>query len=157
MVFSELENKNMYSAWTCKIDNCTVSKSTSLKLKSYGVRTIIIDPSEEPDYVEMSHASYYTITFTHTFKHDNDKVYFAFCKPYSYMRLRNMYTIFEKDIGNRYAAGGRISIPNDNSVIIEGKDLFYKREQLATSLGGLPVEILTIAANSNMVDAGKIS
>ena len=31
--------------------------------------------------------NYYTLTFTHTFEHDSDTVYFAHCFPYTYTDL----------------------------------------------------------------------
>lgn len=32
---------------------------------------------------------YYTLTFTYTFKHDQDSVFFAYAVPYSYSDLRH--------------------------------------------------------------------
>lgn len=39
------------------------------------------------DYVLMRY--FYTLTFTHTFEHDNDNVFFSYSVPYTLTDLRN--------------------------------------------------------------------
>lgn len=41
--------------------------------------------------------SYYTATFTYTFEHDDDLVYFAYSVPYTYSDLRNDIVAIETD------------------------------------------------------------
>ena len=40
---------------------------------------------------------YYTLTFTHTFEHDNDQVYFAHCFPFTYTDLVDDLTRLQRD------------------------------------------------------------
>lgn len=40
---------------------------------------------------------YYTLTFTHTFEHDDDTVYFSHCYPYTYSDLVDDLSAIEKD------------------------------------------------------------
>lgn len=41
--------------------------------------------------------NYYTLSFTYTFKHENDQVYFAHCFPYTYSDLVDDLNRIEKD------------------------------------------------------------
>ena len=40
---------------------------------------------------------YYTLTFSHTFAHDQDKVYFAYSVPYSYSDLTRDLDLIAQD------------------------------------------------------------
>jgi hypothetical protein len=40
---------------------------------------------------------YYSLTFTYTFEHSEDNVFFAYCYPYSYTDLNNDIAILEAD------------------------------------------------------------
>jgi len=74
---------------------------------------------------EKGGTNYYTLTFTVTFKHDNDSVYFAHCYPYTYTDLQNDLMEIEKDPH----AGGH-----------------FRRRKLCDTLAGNACDLLTITS-----------
>ena len=155
MVFSELDNKNIYTSWTCRVEDCAVNRTPASSLRPRGARTIAIDPDEEFELSEPTQPCYYTLSFTHTFKYDNDKVYFAFCKPYSYTRLKLFYNKIETELFKDAVNAKCENVNMLPEVQIETKDLYYKRIQLATSAGGVPVDAITISSASPALQPGK--
>merc|ERR1719313_958238 len=65
---------------------------------------------------------FYTLSFTYTFAHDNDVVYFAHCYPYSFSRLQEVLAELEA------------SAPKD----------FLDRQALCRTLAGNRCDLLTI-------------
>lgn len=141
MVFSELDNKTMYTSWTCKVDDCTITKTEVKSFQPLGLRTIQIGKEDDYEKPEYNQTYNFNISFSHTFKYDNDNVYFAFCKPYSFTRLHNFYSKIEKKLNKKTER------MNSGEIEYQGKDIYYKREKLVTSLGLLPVDILTITSS----------
>eukprot|EP01022_Parablepharisma_sp_SALTPOND_P035819 TRINITY_DN966_c0_g1_i1.p1 TRINITY_DN966_c0_g1~~TRINITY_DN966_c0_g1_i1.p1 ORF type:complete len:817 (+),score=44.79 TRINITY_DN966_c0_g1_i1:3330-5780(+) len=151
LVFSEADND---VAWTNKTDRIQIIKNASVPSSS-GERTIPIDTIEENECTfPVRTGNGYTLSFAHTFKYDNDKVYFAFWKPYSYTRLQKFFQKCETDL---IKEGIHKPFPwkkkhsscwINAEAEIETRDISYKREQLCLSLGGVPVDLLTITASS---------
>eukprot|EP01022_Parablepharisma_sp_SALTPOND_P016667 TRINITY_DN249_c1_g1_i1.p1 TRINITY_DN249_c1_g1~~TRINITY_DN249_c1_g1_i1.p1 ORF type:complete len:1041 (-),score=41.47 TRINITY_DN249_c1_g1_i1:2296-5418(-) len=130
LMFSEKEYKNMYLSWTSsKIDNVTTTKSP---FKYSGTRFIHLASEQAVDMDNSLNNGkrlgyyHYTLSFTHTFKYDNDRVYFAFFKPYSYTRMTTFLRRMES--------------------AVEKEGVLYKREKMCNSLLGLPVDLITITS-----------
>lgn len=120
--FSEKEHRSIYSSWsTNRIDNLTLSKSTA---KISGGRTIRLSDDQESEAQET--AANYVLSFTHTFKYDYDKVYFAFVTPYPYTRLLKFLNYVEP--------------------LIQDDSIIYKRERLCSSLLEIPVDAIAISS-----------
>ena len=87
----------------------------------------------------------YTLSFTYTFLHDNDEIYFALWKPYSYSKLK----AFIQDTEDALLQESKVkSLKNEEMCEIRTADVNYRRTQLCISLGGLPIDLLTITANT---------
>ncbi|CAD8120249.1 unnamed protein product [Paramecium sonneborni] len=79
------------------------------------------------EYHQTMRAKYYQLRFSYTFKHNNDKVYFAHSYPYTYTNLLEFL----------------------NSILINSeKNQYITRKSLCTTLGGNTCEVLTITSNS---------
>ncbi|KAM3136568.1 hypothetical protein pb186bvf_011371 [Paramecium bursaria] len=69
---------------------------------------------------------YYQLRFSYTFKHDNDKVYFAHSYPYTYTNLVNYL----------------------NGILVDpDKSQYISRKELCHTLGGNSCDVLTITSN----------
>jgi murein tripeptide amidase MpaA len=77
---------------------------------------------------------YYTLTFTHTFKYDNDCVYFAYSVPYTYTDLRNDLHDIESN---------------------EARAVNVSRKILCKTLAGEDCEYLTITSRENLEDFNR--
>ena len=69
--------------------------------------------------------SHFTFTFTHTFEHDNDQVFFSHCFPYTYSDLTDDLKRIEKDPQSQY---------------------FYHKSILTRTLAGNRCDYLTITS-----------
>ncbi|CAD8111912.1 unnamed protein product [Paramecium primaurelia] len=79
------------------------------------------------EYPQTIRAKYYQLQFSYTFKHNNDKVYFAHSYPYTYTNLLEFL----------------------NSILDNPeKNQYMSRKSLCTTLGGNTCEVLTITSNS---------
>ncbi|CAG9318299.1 unnamed protein product [Blepharisma stoltei] len=90
-------------------------------------------------YESESGKKYYMLSFTFQFEHYNDKVTFAFSRPYTFSRLQNFIAQTEQKLG----------IVEDVPIRIDKNKLHYRRELLCNSLGGLPLYALTITADKH--------
>ena len=155
ILFSEKDNKAIYISWTCKVDNLNLTKITPQSGKTYGIRQIQLNKGceEIDETVIQPRSSYYSLTFTHTFKYDNDRVYFAFNKPYEFSRLNKYLCKIENCLMKE---NPKATISTDKvtikwmlpDILLETRDIYFKREQLCLSLGGVPVDMLIITSNS---------
>ena len=68
---------------------------------------------------------FYSLTFVHEFKYDNDVVFFAYCYPYTYTDLNDDLTAIEKD---------------------PIKSQYFVRNTLCRTLAGNKFEYITITA-----------
>ena len=68
--------------------------------------------------------SLYTATFTYTFQHPEDKVFFAYCFPYTYTRLQEFITRLEQD---------------------KGVQAVMRRQKLCETLAGNRCDMLTVS------------
>ena len=154
LVFSEKDNQAIYISWTCKVDNISLNKIEAPSGKASGIRQILMDTSEsEIDEESIRPKCFiYDLSFTHTFKHDGDRVYFAFNKPYEFLRLnRYLFKIENSIIKEKPKITTSIAKQVKSWILpdiqMETRDILYKREQLCLSVGGVPVDMLTITAN----------
>lgn len=80
----------------------------------------------------------YSLSFSHSFEHNDDNVKFAFARPYTFSRLKNFLMEIENKIG--------VASDKENIKIDKNK-LYYRRDTLCYSLGKLPVYSLTITSD----------
>ena len=78
--------------------------------------------------------TYYTFTFTHTFEHSDDQVFFAHCFPYTYSDLQEDLTNIEK-------------MPDSNN--------FYHKGILTRTLAGNRCDYLTITSKDKDPKSAK--
>ena len=134
LVFSEIEGN-----WTDKTENIQLSK-TSLLMEYYH-RIIDLNIAKENSN-NTTKPVFYTLSFTYKIEHNNDKVYFALWKPYSYTKLKVLIEKSEVEFNSEYH--------KENSIIeIRTDDLYYERKTLCYSLGGIPIDILTITSSKD--------
>jgi len=175
--FSEIDYSRIYLGWTeARTDNVTLNKLSGFPTKFLGPRTMKI-PWEELDSGKHEYSNeteVYVLSFSHTFKHDNDSVYFALHKPFSYSRMSNFLNRIETKLlttvtsrknschfsynptplknskltsklkKSKRACEKSQQIPS--VVEIKTKDIYYKRETITYSLGKIPVEMVTITS-----------
>jgi len=139
LVFSEKDNKNIYATWTYHVDNVILTKSYLHKL--HDSFDVYLNGNEEQSNVQPDIC--YDLSFTHMFKHEGDKVYFAYNRPYSFIRLNNFLEHIESQFTS-YKKSTPWILPE---ILINKDTLYYKREILCHSLGGLPVYCITITNN----------
>jgi len=167
LIFSEMDNSlNKISGWTNKTDGIQMAKNC-FPPQYTGDRIISVEGLDEEEKLPNQQINpynnktgSYTLSFTHTFKYDNDKVYFAFWKPYSYTRLQKFFQKQETLLVKEACAAGthnnkkqsqrkkRSSFWLSCEAQIETRDISYKREQLCLSLGGIPVDLVTITSSN---------
>lgn len=147
LVFSEKDYNNIYATWTCHVDNLAIAKGSVQKL--HGSLNICLDGNEQD--LMPSHDTCYNLSFTHTFKHDNDKVYFAYNRPYSFTRLNS----FLEHIESKLVASKKSTSWIRPELLVTKENLFYKREILCYSLGNLPVYSITVTGSEANIAARK--
>jgi len=122
-VFSEIDYAEKSLSWSDNnINNIAVTKSSMSAFNVCGNRPINLS-GQSNDSLKSFTRTYYMLSFSYTFNHGNDTVYFSFFKPYSYTRMLNFL---------------------DNIVV--DCSVSYKREVLCYSLLGIPVDLLTITS-----------
>jgi hypothetical protein len=165
-VFSELDHERMYTSWTFRTENVMLNKIPILNTHAPYTRTIKI--GKFSDIAEKQQASkarpyHFILSFTHTFKNDNDRVFFAFYKPHSFTRMLSFNRrtesqltklkvehtmIVNKLTRNKGPLPEKEKICNGtDEFVIEVNDIYYKRERLCLTLGHIPVDIITITSN----------
>ncbi len=159
LVFSEKDCRNIYVSWAAKADRAQISrvptssnsvhaqgeriinvalgKGGAVQLKSSLSQAQFLSPGSSEDLPN----SYYVLSFTHTFKYDDDRVYFAFSKPYGYSMLQGYLARIEGEKGIKPGPGEDARLDSDKVI--------YRRELLCRSLGGLPVHVLTVTGPQN--------
>lgn len=158
LAFSEKDNANMYTAWTYKVENVSVNRSSNPTSKQHELYKIILSENDTCDAAAGGPRPFYYVTsFSYTFKHDDDKVYFSYNKPYSYSKLNNLLIKYEKNL-IKDGTNAKTTISqdenNDTPWILQPKTIetyngiYYKREILCYSMGGIPIYMLTISGNS---------
>ncbi|KAG7468180.1 hypothetical protein MATL_G00140060, partial [Megalops atlanticus] len=70
--------------------------------------------------------SYYTLTFTVTFRHSDDVCYLAYHYPYTYSALQTHLRVLERSVDPR--------------------KIFFRQQSLCSTLGGNPCPLVTITA-----------
>ena len=142
VVFSETDYKENI-LWTHdNINNCYLSKQHDYVHLVKG-RSIPIKGKNE-SYIMEENYQYYCLSFAYTFKHSNDKVYFAFCHPYPFMRLYRVLSKIETQLFQESVNAACQNVNSLANIQIETNEVFYKRNQLCKTTGGLPIECITI-------------
>jgi len=143
VVFSVIDYKDNSGTWTNSgITNCALYKTVS-GICSYGKRIIPITCSIENPNITPT---YYTLSFSYTFKNSKDKVYFAFSRPYCFTRLCRTLSKMETELFQNPITATCENVNSKPQIRILTKDLYYERIRLCTTAGGIPVECLTITA-----------
>lgn len=131
ILFSEKDYENIYLSWTTnRIENVNVYKST---IKNNSIRNIQISGNESENK-KSNCSQIYGLSFTHTFKYDNDRVYFALYKPYSLTRMQNFLSQTENSMAK---------FPNPS--------IIYKRERICMSLSGIPIDNIIITSQDDLI------
>ncbi len=160
LVFSETDNANIYTTWTCRVENVSLTRTSAQYQSSPDVYNI--GPEESPqEQSECTRPTTYVLSFTHTFKHSSDRVYFAYNRPYSFSWLSVNLGRFESAL--RRDAGGRTTPPTLSgekpwvlpAVQLETRDIFYKRETLCHTEGGMPVDMIWITGSQSQTPLNK--
>jgi len=142
-VFSETDYK-MNIGWNQNnITNCQLIKNTNTDYVPRGRSIPINGYTAENERKEGT----YCLSFTYTFKHKDDKVYFAFFTPYSFTRL---YRVFSKIETKLFQDSIRANCENINSLLeiqIETRNLLYKRIQICKTSGNVPVDCIIISSS----------
>jgi hypothetical protein len=125
---SKINELNGNPAWSRVAGFVSHRKSTGLEPELY--------PEDEATDRRKKTACY-TLSFSHTFEHDNDTVFFAYSVPYTFARLKEFLSHTEKELGLR----GQNTYENSR--------ILYKREVLCKTEADLPVHILTITASKS--------
>ncbi|TMW67598.1 hypothetical protein Poli38472_011218 [Pythium oligandrum] len=76
------------------------------------------------------------ITFRHHVQFSTERVRFAFCYPYTYTKLQRQLALLDRRYGSETTE----------------KSVYYHRDLLTYSLGGLSIELLTISSTDYMLD-----
>ena len=104
-------------------------------------RSVPIDTEEDDDEVVTKYQKgvvrkhfYYTMSFEYTFRNSEDKVSFAFAMPYPHTRLHRFLMRKAKAYSDSEIDPGLI---------------IFKKEELCTTVLGLPVYLVTITAGRN--------
>lgn len=87
LVYSTCKNKDTGLAW--HRDGCSISYFRNSTARKY-----TLDDSKASKY-------YYTLTFSYTFAHNSDTVYFAHCFPYSFTNLCEYLDTLTKNPSNK--------------------------------------------------------
>jgi len=127
--------------WIGKTTNIKIQRTDSIQIK--GERIIELNDLQE-NISTSNKRVYYTLSFSYTFK-DNDHVYFAPWRPYSYTDL----TTFLKQCEIKLSKSSTKFIESSLSTTIETNSLHYKRERLCYSLGGIPIYLITVTGVEN--------
>jgi len=83
----------------------------------------------------------FSISFIYTFDHTDDRVYFAYSKPYSFTRLNYFLKGLENDLQQKENNDELLELPNKT---IQNENMLYKREIICHSLGNIPLYAITI-------------
>ncbi len=151
LVFSETDYSRIYMSWSAKTENVSLIKvARPVPTTS---RPVALPSSSAEDEVRSTPSKvrkdddYYVLSFTHTFKYDEDTVYFAFLKPYACSRLRTLILRTEAALGKKEASPkkGRRR-PAEFELRAHG--VLYRREVLGLSLGKVPVDLITITEDT---------
>ena len=156
IVFSETDYKTSHITWSSDgINNCILVEQSTVS--SYGTR-MILPFSKEKSIIFPSKC--YSFSFSYTFKHNNDKVYFAFARPYPSMRLQRLFSRLESGLFQRSVTATCNYINSRPEIKIKTKELVYKHVQLCTTSGGIPVDCVTISGleskGSNIVITARV-
>ncbi len=151
VVFSEHLGMN-----SDEVDECTVTKMGAETVAA-GRPISLLETGKErtPSTEQTTQCQYYAISFSYTFKHDGDRVYFSFCQPYAFTRLKRLYDQIETKLLEHAVGATSSNIDSMPQVQIETNDFCYRRGQIATSAGGLPIDAMTIAGSAAALDSGE--
>ena len=120
--------------WKSNVSNIKVLKVPMKSQYSYNIS--LKENKSEEENSPQGIKFLYTVSFTHTFANDDDKVYFAYAKPYTFTRLNNFLKTIENNLASTTWKLPEVKIERDN--------IFYKREILCYTLGGVPMYSLII-------------
>jgi len=130
--------------WADEVNNVQLVKNNLIT--QYEHRSIKVNDVKECQNVK---GNYYILSFDYKVKHENDLIYFAFWKPYSYTRLM----LF---LRNEEEALSKESYMSSDSLLeIEIPSLYYRREQLGLSLCNIPLQLITITSKEDKTQENK--
>jgi len=122
-------------------------------------------------------STFYTFTFSYTFKYTEDRVYFAYVKPYTvsmyhnmineikenlksqaksfkvlesdglYKKLKELASNFKEDKVKSWKGNTVTSIKYNEEFQVETDSFIYRQETLCRVLTGLPIDVITITGH----------
>lgn len=100
LIFSEKDYIDNNVGWTYKTTDVEISKNNLKNVigERFINPEIFLSNFENED---TPRHNFYTLSFAHTFKYDNDIVYFALHRPYSFSRLNNFLIKIEEILINK--------------------------------------------------------
>jgi len=136
----------------------TGNTSTKNQTKNNNNSSINNNNNDPQQQIKKKKFYYYTLSFTYNFTNNNDLVYFAYMKPYTFTDLVKFFIEIESELqGESHATStsefrSRASSYQDHSsskngfrtVEINTPFLYYKREKIGNTISGIPLYMLTI-------------
>jgi hypothetical protein len=149
LVFSEYDK---HLGWTNNTYQVEMRKDGNGEVLSKGERTIRLEVGEEDNEEETTNN--FILSFTYKFKHEKDKVCFAFWEPYSYTCLQ-LFLQENEALLLQEARKLNADIQLNSEILrtgIETPSIYYKHEQLCLTLGQVPVDLITITSKLKYSD-----
>jgi len=127
LIFSEHNYRHKNTQWT----------SNTTDIKYY-----------KNDIIKSNTSFYYTLSFSFTFPYSNDRVYFAFNRPYTLTMnanlLKSIINSLEKDLDQLSEVKEDYYWMEDADFKVNSKNIYYGQETLCKSYCGIPITLLTI-------------
>ena len=133
-VFSEKEYELEHQDWHYINDTPTYSKSQNDQNAFYKKSGL------DKYFNDNKH---YTLSFSYTAKYDDDVIYFALLKPYTFRRMYEF--IYEIEQKLKLQALNRVENRNNHMVHYITKNVIYSRDFICFTKGGLPIDIIRIS------------
>ncbi|GLE01524.1 hypothetical protein PINS_up010354 [Pythium insidiosum] len=110
-----------------------------------------IATTKEEDHASKTTETKMRLSFTYHVQSACERVRFAFCYPYPYTKLSRQLDSFDRIHGSKMQASDVVDNSQEEATSACG--LFYHRQVLTHSLGGLPIELVTISSRDHLVDS----
>ena len=138
LVFSELDYEEAGTEWVAETFNVCYTKNT---IPKNPLQQPVTDPSK-PENRNIN--TYYTLSFSYTFKYSGDRVYFAYTRPYSVSKHCGLLRYIQEEL-----------ITRAKNITILEEDGLQKRIKQFLSEEEQKTNITTGASQSQSTNDGK--